>query len=52
MPKQIPKATSETCTRIKAMGYATGNQIHIYGEKFEVLSDPFPFFKLASEFVE
>jgi hypothetical protein len=24
------------------MGYSTGNHIHIYGEHFEVLSDPFP----------
>ena len=23
------------------MGYAPGKEIHIYGEKFEVLSDPF-----------
>jgi hypothetical protein len=33
--------TSEACSRIKGMGYAPGKKIHIYGEKFEVLSDPF-----------
>ena len=31
----------EACNRIKEMGYAPGKRIHIYGEKFEVLSDPF-----------
>ena len=33
--------TPEACNRIKEMGYAPGKRIHIYGEKFEVLSDPF-----------
>ena len=33
--------TSEACNRIKGMGYEPGKKIHIYGEKFEVLSDPF-----------
>ena len=33
--------TPEACSRIKGMGYAPGKRIHIYGEKLEVLSDPF-----------
>ena len=41
MTKQGSKETLEVHSRIKEMGYTTGNQIHIYGEKFQVLSDPF-----------
>ena len=33
---------SEVCDRVKRLGYATGSQIHIYGERLEVVSDPFP----------
>jgi hypothetical protein len=32
---------SKTCEKVKAMGYAPGNTIHIYRERFEVFSDPF-----------
>jgi hypothetical protein len=35
-------APAEVCARIKQFGYSTSQQIRIYGEEFEVLSDPFP----------
>jgi len=34
--------TSEVCARIRQFGYAASQEIRIYGEEFEVLSDPFP----------
>jgi hypothetical protein len=30
------------CDRLKAMGYAVSRRIRIYGEEFEVVSNPFP----------
>jgi hypothetical protein len=41
MVSQSSAEALEVHGRIKKMGYTTGNQIHIYGEKFEVLADPF-----------
>jgi len=35
-------ASSEICTRVKKLGYADSNRIRIYGEEFEIVSDPFP----------
>ena len=34
--------TAEVCARIKQFGYAVSQEIRIYGEEFDVLSDPFP----------
>jgi hypothetical protein len=34
--------TTEVCARIRQFGYAVSQRIRIYGEDFEVLSDPFP----------
>jgi len=28
------------CTRLKGLGFAQGNQMKLYGEKFEVVSEP------------
>lgn len=39
-PGSLP--TAEVCARIKSFGYAASEGIRIYGEEFEVLSDPFP----------
>jgi hypothetical protein len=33
---------TEVCARIRQFGYAASRRIRIYGEDFEVLSDPFP----------
>ena len=32
----------EICDRLKAMGYAESKRIRIYGQDFEVVSNPFP----------
>jgi len=32
----------EVCARIKRLGFSASQNIRIYGEEFEVLSDPFP----------
>lgn len=34
-------ATSEVCTKVKNLGYAASKRIRIYGEEFEIVSDPF-----------
>jgi effector-binding domain-containing protein len=33
---------AEICERVKKLGYSTGKHIRMYGERLEVLSDPFP----------
>jgi hypothetical protein len=32
----------EICARIKHLGYGASSRVRLYGEEFEVLSDPFP----------
>jgi len=32
----------EICENVKRMGYAASSRVRLYGEDFEVLSDPFP----------
>jgi hypothetical protein len=32
----------EMCAQVKHLGYATSDHIRLYGEEFEVVSDPFP----------
>jgi hypothetical protein len=39
---QVGPPTVEVCAQIKRYGYAISQKIRIYGEEFEVLSDPFP----------
>jgi hypothetical protein len=31
----------DICTRIKHLGYAASRQVKLYGEEFEIVSDPF-----------
>jgi hypothetical protein len=33
---------SEMCAHVKHLGYAAPGRIRLYGEEFEVVSDPFP----------
>jgi hypothetical protein len=41
--KHASGQTSATdCARIKELGYFTSRHIHMYGEEFEIVSDPFP----------
>jgi hypothetical protein len=35
-------SVSEMCDHVKHLGYAAPGRIRLYGEEFEVLSDPFP----------
>jgi hypothetical protein len=32
----------EMCAHVKHLGYAASGRIRLYGEEFEVVSDPFP----------
>jgi hypothetical protein len=32
----------EVCARLQSMGYAESKRIRIYGQEFEVVSNPFP----------
>lgn len=32
----------EICARVKHLGYTTSGRIRLYGEEFEVVSEPFP----------
>jgi hypothetical protein len=34
--------SAEVCAQIKRSGYAPSQVVRIYGEEFEILSDPFP----------
>jgi hypothetical protein len=33
---------AEDCSRLKDLGYAAAGHIHLYGQRFEIVSDPFP----------
>jgi hypothetical protein len=35
-------SVSKICAHIKRLGYAAARRIRLYGEEFEVISDPFP----------
>ena len=35
-------SVSEVCAHVKHLGYATSGHIRLYGEEFDVVSDPFP----------
>jgi len=32
----------EICNRVKNLGYRVSGRVRLYGEEFEVVSDPFP----------
>ena len=43
MTRNLESASmSEMCAHIKHLGYAASGRIRLYGEEFEVTSDPFP----------
>ena len=33
---------ADDCTRVRALGYHAPHHIKMYGERFEIVSDPFP----------
>lgn len=35
-------SVAEICESVKRLGYAASQNIRLYGEEFEVISDPFP----------
>jgi hypothetical protein len=37
-----PPSSSEMCAHVKRLGYSTSRHVRMYGEDFEVVSDPFP----------
>lgn len=36
------ESVEDACVRIRRLGYVASRRIRIYGEEFELLSDPFP----------
>ena len=38
----VSPAVREICAKVKRLGYGVNESIRLYGEEFEVLSDPFP----------
>ena len=40
MQNEMP-ASSQICLRLKQMGYSRAKSVKLYGEEFEVLSDPY-----------
>ena len=41
-PKVDSLSTSDMCKHVKHLGYGSAAQVRLYGEEFEVVSDPFP----------
>lgn len=39
---QLVNSMEAVCAQIKECGYAQSQTVRIYGEEFEILSDPFP----------
>ena len=37
-----PPSVLEICARVKHLGYTTSGRVRLYGEEFEVVSEPFP----------
>jgi len=35
------RLVAESCAQIKHLGYVTSKHIHMYGERFEIVSEPF-----------
>jgi hypothetical protein len=35
-------SVSEICAHVKHLGYSVSRRVRLYGEEFEVVSDPFP----------
>ena len=38
----VSVSVAEICANVKRLGYGTNQNIRLYGEEFEVISDPFP----------
>ncbi|MGA2988469.1 MAG: hypothetical protein ABSG32_32270 [Terriglobia bacterium] len=42
MTHAIKKSSVEDCVRIKDLGYGSSHHIRMYGQQFEIVSDPIP----------
>ncbi len=42
MKHVIKKPSAEDCLRMKDLGYGSSNHIRMYGQQFEIVSDPVP----------
>jgi len=42
MSSQNRASLLELCERVKSLGYTASSRIRIYGEEFDLVSDPFP----------
>ncbi len=42
MSSTVDQSTIEDCVRIKDLGYSRSHHISMYGEQFDIVSDPFP----------
>jgi len=42
MNHTIKKSAVEDCARIKDLGYGSSHHIRMYGQQFEIVSDPIP----------
>jgi hypothetical protein len=38
----LSPSVAEVCASVKRLGYGINQKIRLYGEEFEVVSDPFP----------
>ena len=38
----VSPSIAEVCASVKRLGYGVNQRIRLYGEDFEVISDPFP----------
>jgi hypothetical protein len=38
----VSPSVAEVCASVKRLGYGASQSIRLYGEEFEVMSDPFP----------
>jgi hypothetical protein len=41
MSHLVTPALSDICARVKHLGYTTSKRVRLYGEEFEVISEPF-----------
>ena len=42
MNKSIDNSLTDDCVRIKDLGYSSSHHIRLYGQRFDIVSDPFP----------
>jgi hypothetical protein len=42
MNEPLDKSVTHDCDRIKDLGYGLSRHIRMYGQRFDIVSDPFP----------